>query len=90
MNWHIFWITFGTIFLAEMGDKTQLAALTMSAETRLPISVFAGACTALCLVTLLGVTLGSFLPYLIPQALLKKLAGAGFIVIGVLIFLGKW
>lgn len=90
MDWKIFWATFGTIFLAEIGDKTQLAALTMSAETRMPVSVFAGACTALCLVTLLGVAFGSFLPQLIPQALLKKIAGAGFIIIGVLIFWGKW
>jgi len=90
MDWKVFWATFATIFLAEIGDKTQLAALTMSAETRLPVSVFAGACTALCLVTLLGVAFGSYLPNLIPQALLKKIAGASFIIIGVLIFMGKW
>jgi putative Ca2+/H+ antiporter (TMEM165/GDT1 family) len=90
MDWKVFWATFATIFLAEIGDKTQLAALTMSAETRMPIAVFVGACTALCLVTLLGVAFGSYLPYLIPQALLKKIAGASFIIIGVLIFMGKW
>jgi len=90
MDWKIFWATFATIFLAEIGDKTQLAALTMSAETRMPVSVFVGACTALCLVTFLGVAFGSFLPHLVPQALLKKVAGAAFIVIGVLVFLGKW
>jgi hypothetical protein len=42
MDWKVFWATFGTLFLAEMGDKTQLAALTMAAETRLPLSVFLG------------------------------------------------
>lgn len=42
MDWKIFWAAFATIFLAEIGDKTQLAALAMSAETRLPVSVFAG------------------------------------------------
>jgi putative Ca2+/H+ antiporter (TMEM165/GDT1 family) len=89
MDWKVFWITFGTIFLAEMGDKTQIAALTMAAETRLPVSVFAGACTALCVVTLVGVALGSFLSHLVPQAPLQKIAGAGFIVIGVLILSGK-
>ncbi len=90
MDWKVFWATFATIFLAEIGDKTQLAALTMSAETRMPVSVFVGACTALCLVTLLGVAFGNFLPHLVPQALLKKIAGASFIIIGVLIFMGKW
>jgi putative Ca2+/H+ antiporter (TMEM165/GDT1 family) len=90
MDWKVFWITFGTIFLAEIGDKTQLAALTMAAETRMPVSVFAGACTALGVVTLVGVALGSFLSHLVPQGPLQKIAGAGFIVIGVLILLGKW
>jgi putative Ca2+/H+ antiporter (TMEM165/GDT1 family) len=62
----------------------------MAAETRLPVSVFVGACTALCLATLVGVVFGSFLSHLVPEGLLKKIAGAGFIVIGVLILSGKW
>jgi putative Ca2+/H+ antiporter (TMEM165/GDT1 family) len=90
MDWKVFWVTFGTIFLAEMGDKTQLAALTMSAETRLPLSVFLGASLALCLVTLLGVAVGGLASQWLPQGLLKKIAGASFIVIGGLILLGKW
>jgi Ca2+/H+ antiporter, TMEM165/GDT1 family len=90
MDWKIFWVTFGTIFLAEMGDKTQLAALTMSAETRLPLSVFLGASVALCVVTLLGVLLGAWLTHWLPEGLLKKIAGASFIVIGGLILWGKW
>ncbi len=90
MDWKVFWVTFGTIFLAEMGDKTQLAALTMSAETRLPLSVFLGASLALCLVTLLGVIFGGLASQWLPQGLLKKIAGGSFIVIGGLILLGKW
>jgi putative Ca2+/H+ antiporter (TMEM165/GDT1 family) len=90
MDWKIFWVTFGTIFLAELGDKTQLAALTMSAETRLPLTVFLGASAALCLVTLLGVILGGFMAQWLPEGLLKKIAGASFIVIGGLILWGKW
>jgi putative Ca2+/H+ antiporter (TMEM165/GDT1 family) len=43
MNWRILITTFGVIFLAEMGDKTQLAAMTMAAETRHPWMVFIGA-----------------------------------------------
>ena len=90
MDWKIFWITFGTIFLAEMGDKTQLAALTMAADTRLPLTVFVAASAALCLVTLLGVAVGSFLTHWLPAGLLQKIAGASFIIIGALILLGKW
>ena len=73
-----------------MGDKTQLAALTMTAETRVPVAVFTGACAALCLATLLGVLVGGILSNFIPPALLKKLAGAAFIIIGGLMLLGKY
>jgi putative Ca2+/H+ antiporter (TMEM165/GDT1 family) len=90
MDWKIFWLTFGTIFLAEMGDKTQLAALTMTVQTRVPLAVFAGASAALCLATLLGVALGSLIFQWLPQALLKKAAGLAFIIIGGLILLERW
>ncbi len=90
MDWKVFWVTFGTIFLAEMGDKTQLAALTMSAETKLPLSVFFGAASALCLATLMGVALGGLMAQWLPEGLLKKMAGASFILIGGLILWGKW
>jgi putative Ca2+/H+ antiporter (TMEM165/GDT1 family) len=90
MNWQVFWVTFGTIFLAEMGDKTQLAALTMTAETQAPLAVLVGACAALCLATVLGVALGDLLANVIPPALMKKVAGLAFLVIGGLILLGKW
>jgi putative Ca2+/H+ antiporter (TMEM165/GDT1 family) len=90
MDWKVFWVTFGTIFLAEIGDKTQLAALSMAAETRLPLTVFLAASAALGLVTLLGVVLGSLISHWLPQALLKKIAGTGFILIGGLILWGKW
>ena len=90
MDWKVFWVTFSTVFLAEMGDKTQLAALTMTAETKVPLTVFAGACTALCLATLLGVAFGSFISQWVPEHILKKVAGAAFIVIGGLILAGKW
>jgi len=90
MDWRVFWVTFATVFLAEMGDKTQLAALTMTAETGVPWTVLAGACVALCLATCLGVACGSILSACISPALLKKLAGAAFIIIGGLMLLGKY
>jgi len=54
MEWNATITTFGLIFLAEMGDKTQLAVLSMAAGTDAPWSVFVGAAVALCLVSLLG------------------------------------
>jgi len=90
MNWKVFWATFATIFLAEMGDKTQLAALAMASETGLPLAVFCGAGAALVLATLAGVFFGSQVAHLLPQDLLRKAAGLAFILIGGLILLGKW
>ncbi|MDI6853797.1 MAG: TMEM165/GDT1 family protein [Deltaproteobacteria bacterium] len=90
MNWQVFWITLGTVFLAEMGDKTQLAALSMTADTRAPVAVFLGASLALCLATLLGVVFGGVLSHYVPQHIIKKAAGIAFIAIGGLILLGKW
>jgi putative Ca2+/H+ antiporter (TMEM165/GDT1 family) len=56
--WTVFSSTFLTIFFAELGDKTQLATLLMSAESRSPWVVFAGAATALIATSLLGVSIG--------------------------------
>jgi putative Ca2+/H+ antiporter (TMEM165/GDT1 family) len=58
MDWKVFLTTFGTIFLAELGDKTQLASIMMTSKTKLPWSVFIGASLALTLVTLAGVLAG--------------------------------
>jgi putative Ca2+/H+ antiporter (TMEM165/GDT1 family) len=89
MDWKIFFTTFGTIFLAELGDKTQLAAILMTSKTKLPLSVFTGASLALCLVTLVGVLLGEGLIAVIPQNILTKVAALAFIAIGLWMFLGK-
>jgi putative Ca2+/H+ antiporter (TMEM165/GDT1 family) len=89
MDWKVFLTTFGTIFLAELGDKTQLVAIMMTSKTKLPLSVFVGASLALCLVTLVGVLLGEGLIALIPQNILKKVAALAFVAIGLWMFLGK-
>jgi putative Ca2+/H+ antiporter (TMEM165/GDT1 family) len=89
MDWKVFLTTFGTIFLAELGDKTQLEAIMMTSKTKLPLSVFIGASLALCLVTLVGVLLGEGLIAVIPQNILKKVAALAFIAIGLWMFLGK-
>lgn len=67
--WTVFSSTFITIFLAEMGDKTQLATLLISAESQSPWIVFAGAAMALITTSLLGVIIG----YWIARRLSPKL-----------------
>ncbi len=59
--WTVFSSTFLTIFLAEMGDKTQLATLLISAESQSPWVVFTGAAMALIATSLLGVLIGYWL-----------------------------
>lgn len=59
--WTVFSSTFLTIFFAEMGDKTQLVTLLMSAESQSPWVVFAGAAIALIFTSLLGVLIGYWL-----------------------------
>ena len=59
--WLVFSSTFVTIFLAEMGDKTQLVTLLMSAESQTPLIVFIGAALALIATSLIGVSIGYWL-----------------------------
>ena len=89
MNLRTFLTTFGLIFLAEMGDKTQLAAITMAAQTRQPWAVFFGASLALATVSLIGVLVGSVLANYINADYLHKAAAIAFIVIGGLMLWGK-
>jgi len=89
MDLKVFAMAFGAIFLAELGDKTQLAAILMTAKTGRPIAVFIGASLALVLVTLIGVIFAQALVKVIPGEIIKKLAAAGFVAIGVLMFMDK-
>jgi Ca2+/H+ antiporter, TMEM165/GDT1 family len=90
MDWRLLLSTFGVIFLAEMGDKTQLAAMTMAAESKKPWAVFLGASLALVAVSGLGVIVGSAIGNYVPIIWVKRLAAVAFIIIGVLILLDKF
>lgn len=90
MDWKVVLTTFGTIFLAELGDKTQIAAMTMAAQTRKPLAVLVGASLALACVSALGVVVGASLSHYISLEWIKRVAAVAFIVIGVLILLGKF
>ncbi|MEZ5427142.1 MAG: TMEM165/GDT1 family protein [Pyrinomonadaceae bacterium] len=89
MEWKIFWTAFATLFLAELGDKTQLAVITMTSQTNAALSVFLGAALALVLVTLLGVLFGSVITAYVPVDWLQRIVAAAFIIIGVLMLFGK-
>lgn len=74
--------TFVTVFLAELGDKTQLAVVTISGTTNRPGAVFAGSAAALVLASLLGSAAGGSLSSVIAPETLQLAAALGFLLIG--------
>jgi putative Ca2+/H+ antiporter (TMEM165/GDT1 family) len=74
--------TFATVFLAELGDKTQLAIVTISGTSSRSGAVFAGSAAALVLASLLGAGAGGSLASVIPPDALQLAASVGFLVIG--------
>jgi len=90
MDLRVMLTTFGIIFLAEMGDKTQLAAMTMAADSKKPWAVFIGASLALVAVSALGVLVGTVVGDYVPLVWVKRVAATAFIVIGVLMLFGKF
>lgn len=89
MDWKVCVAAFGTIFLAELGDKTQLAAIMMTSKTKTPVSVFVGTVLALAVVTLIGVLFGEGLVRVVPEHVIKIVAAVAFILIGTLMLFGK-
>jgi putative Ca2+/H+ antiporter (TMEM165/GDT1 family) len=78
--------TFGLIFLAELGDKTQLAVFTLVARHKAPIPIFLGAAIALVLVTALGAVVGQGVAQIVPEDVIHRGAAALFILMGILIW----
>jgi len=89
VDWRVLASTFGLIFLAELGDKTQLAAIALSAESKAPLAVFAGAVLALALVTLIGVAIGGTLTKVLPARYIRIAAGGLFVIIGVFMLIPR-
>jgi len=86
VNWKLLLSTFTLLFLAELGDKTQLAVIGMACKHRQPFPIFIGATIALTLVTLLGVLFGEGLTRLIPADWLRRGAAAAFVLVGILMW----
>jgi putative Ca2+/H+ antiporter (TMEM165/GDT1 family) len=89
VEWRALGTAFGLVFLAELGDKTQLTTLLLAARYRAPAAVFAGAALALVSSSLLGVALGAFLAARLPGSLLRVAAGAAFVLLGAFLLLER-
>jgi putative Ca2+/H+ antiporter (TMEM165/GDT1 family) len=86
MDWQVLLSTFSLVFVAELGDKTQLAVVTQTCKFRRPWSVFLGGSLALSAVTALGVLGGKVLSTFVPDTVMRTIAALGFIIMGALIW----
>jgi putative Ca2+/H+ antiporter (TMEM165/GDT1 family) len=83
MDWKIFLTIFAAVFIAELGDKTQLATMLFASDKEVgKYTVFVAASAALIVATALGVLAGSLLSEYINEKYLHYIAGIGFIIIG--------
>ena len=89
MDFKLIASTFALLFVAELGDKTQLAVITLSAKTHQPWTIFLGAVLGLALVTLLGALAGGLIVRVVPVEWVSKGAAVAFIAIGGLMLWGK-
>jgi putative Ca2+/H+ antiporter (TMEM165/GDT1 family) len=78
MDWQLFGLSFVTVFLAEIGDKSQIAAIALGGSSKSPLAVFVGSITALILASFLGVIAGGSIAQILPTKVLKGMAAIGF------------
>ncbi|MEG4044851.1 MULTISPECIES: TMEM165/GDT1 family protein [unclassified Microcoleus] len=89
MDWQLLGISFITVFLSELGDKSQLAAIALGSSCNSPRAVFFGTASALLLASLIGVAIGFSTAEVLPERLVKGLAAIGFAVMGLRLLLPK-
>jgi putative Ca2+/H+ antiporter (TMEM165/GDT1 family) len=83
MDWKVFLTVFGTVFLAELGDKTQLATVLFASRSTASLwTIFIAASAALVLTSAIGVAAGAVISEFVNPRHLSYAAGVGFIVIG--------
>jgi putative Ca2+/H+ antiporter (TMEM165/GDT1 family) len=85
----IIFSTFFLVFLAELGDKTQITTMMLASESKSKTAVFIGSASALICSSLLGVLAGTLINKYIPESIIKMSSGAAFIIIGILFLLNK-
>ncbi|MGH1469298.1 MAG: TMEM165/GDT1 family protein [Bdellovibrionales bacterium] len=83
MDWKVFSATFITIFIAELGDKTQFAAFAVASQSKSTTSVLLGTILALSIAGALGVLAGSFLGNFVDPTKIKFFSGSAFILMGI-------
>lgn len=84
MDFKVLLTVFGAVFVAELGDKTQLATMLFAADREVSkLTVFAGASLALIVASGLGVLAGGVVSQYVSERVLQWVAGAGFIAIGI-------
>jgi putative Ca2+/H+ antiporter (TMEM165/GDT1 family) len=83
MDWNLLGLSFITVFLAELGDKSQLAAIALSGSAKSTKAVFLGSVTALVLASLIGVVIGEGTAQVLPVKWTKLMAAIGFAVMAV-------
>ena len=90
MDLRLFATVFSTIFIAELGDKTQLATLLYASDASHPkMTVFVASAAALVLTSALGVLAGSLLAEYVSPKVVRWVAGFGFIAVGVWVLLAR-
>jgi putative Ca2+/H+ antiporter (TMEM165/GDT1 family) len=91
MDWKVFLTIFAAVFIAELGDKTQLATMLFAADREVSKwLVFAAASLALVVCSGLGVLAGSLLSHVIEPRALAAVAGIGFVAIGLFTLYQAW
>jgi putative Ca2+/H+ antiporter (TMEM165/GDT1 family) len=83
MDWQLLGLSFITVFLAEIGDKSQLAAIALGGSLKSPRAVFFGSVAALLLASLIGVLAGEGVAQILPARILKAIAAVGFALMAV-------
>lgn len=83
MDFQLLGLTFVTVFLSELGDKSQVAAIALSGTTKSPRAIFFGTAGALLLASFLGVIVGQGVAEVLPTHLVKIAAAIGFAVLGI-------
>ncbi|MCB0391459.1 MAG: TMEM165/GDT1 family protein [Bdellovibrionales bacterium] len=89
MDWQVFFTTFSMIFIAEMGDKTQFAALAASANSKATGSILLAVVLALSTAGILGVIAGKYIGVFIGPQAIKWISGSIFIGVGIWVLISK-
>ena len=90
MDLRLFATVFATVFVAELGDKTQLATVLYAADAEHPkLTVFLASAAALVLSSAIGVAAGGLVSQFVSPAALRWIAGLGFVVVGLWILSGR-